>query len=92
MTIVWAEEAIADLKAVRDYIAEFNPHAAADTALRFIEAVEILAEHPAIGRPGRKPHTRELVIPGTPYIVLYCVTEGRIEIIAVIHGARKWPD
>ena len=52
----------------------------------------MLAEVPGMGRPGRKPHTRELVVPGSPCIVPYSVTQGRIEIIAVLHGARNWPE
>ena len=92
MIINWSADAIGDLRALRDYIAEHNPSAAADMGRRIVESVEALADFPAIGRPGRLPHTRELVVPGTPYLVPYKVTEGRVEIIAVIHGARKWPE
>lgn len=92
MTIVWSQDSIRDLRALRGYIAEFDPTAAGKTALRIVEAVEMLSEFPGMGRPGRLPDTRELVVSGTPYIVPYWVTEGRIEIIAVIHGARKWPE
>lgn len=92
MTIVWSQGSIRDLNALRNYIAEFNPDAAGNTALGIVEATEMLSEFPGIGRPGRMPHTRELVVSGTPFIVPYMVTEGRIQIIAVIHGARKWPE
>ncbi len=44
-----------------------------------------------IGRRGRDPETRELVITDTPYIVGYRVT-NRVEVLAVIHGAQDWPD
>ncbi len=33
-----------------------------------------------------------MVIPGTPDIVAYRVTDTQIEILFVQHGARKWPD
>ncbi|WP_420043090.1 type II toxin-antitoxin system RelE/ParE family toxin [Agrobacterium tumefaciens] len=36
--------------------------------------------------------TRELVIPGLPYIVAYHVTEKQVEILFVQHAAREWPD
>lgn len=92
MMTVWSRDSIRDLRELRNYIAEFDPAAANNTARRIIEAVEMLSEFPGMGRPGRMPHTRELVISGTPYIVPYLVTEGRIEIIAIVHGARKWPE
>jgi toxin ParE1/3/4 len=55
--------------------------------------VELLVDHPALGRFGRVPGTRELVVPSTPYIVAYTVDSRRnvVQVLAVIHGARLWP-
>ncbi|HET6521471.1 MAG TPA: type II toxin-antitoxin system RelE/ParE family toxin, partial [Geminicoccaceae bacterium] len=50
-----------------------------------------LAQHPESGRPGRVPGTRELVVSGTPYIVPYRVQGNTVQILRVLHGARKWP-
>lgn len=47
---------------------------------------------PGLGRAGRVPETRELVIPDTPYLVPYTVRADVVEIHAVLHGARKWPE
>jgi len=55
------------------------------------EAVARLAEYPAMGRSGRVPGTRELVVVGTPYIIPYRVRGDRVEILRVFHAARKWP-
>ncbi len=90
--IVWSGRAIADLRALHACIAEFNPHAATDTGRHIAKAVENLTRFPAMGRPGRIAHTRELAISGTPFIIPYRVREGRVEIIAVLHGARRWPE
>ncbi len=87
----WAPGAIEDLKQVRAYIARDNPRAATDIATKILAAVERLPEFPASGRPGRVPNTRELVVPGTPLVIPYTVTDRGIEIIAVLHGARRWP-
>ena len=93
MKILWSPEAIQDLGALRSYIAEDNPAAAQRMALRIVEAVEQrLPDNPHVGRPGRVPGTRELVIPRTPYIVPYRVHRGALEILRVYHGARHWPD
>jgi plasmid stabilization system protein ParE len=46
---------------------------------------------PKSGRPGRVSDTRELVVPETPFIAPYRVRDDRVEILAVFHGARRWP-
>ena len=91
MRLLWAPGAIEDLKQLRAYIARDNPRAAIDIAAKILAAVERLPEFPASGRPGRVPNTRELVVPGTPLVIPYTVTDRGIEIIAVLHGARRWP-
>lgn len=91
MTIVWSQTAINDLTHLRRYIAETDPPAARKIADAILESIDNLQQFPDIGRPGRLPETRELVIPGTPFVVPYTVTAGGIEIIAVLHGAQRWP-
>jgi toxin ParE1/3/4 len=44
-----------------------------------------------MSRPGRVAGTRELIVAGTPHIVAYRVAASRIEILAMIHAARRWP-
>jgi toxin ParE1/3/4 len=93
MRIVWSPEAIDDLASLRAYIAEDNPAAARRVALRVSQAVEEnLPANPRIGRPGRVPGTRELVVTGTPFIVPYRVRDRTIQVLRVYHGARRWPE
>ncbi len=92
MNLYWSPSAIEDLKHLRAYIARDNPRAAAEIAKTVLEAVERLRRFPSMGRPGRVPDTRELVVPGTPLVIPYTVTERGVEIIAVLHGARMWPE
>ncbi|HUG25669.1 type II toxin-antitoxin system RelE/ParE family toxin, partial [Piscinibacter sp.] len=56
-----------------------------------LEAVSMLAEHPGIGRPGRLPGTRELVVLKTRYVVPYRVRGDTIEVLRVFHTSRKLP-
>lgn len=91
MKIVWSRRAIHHLAKLRDYIAQDSPDAAADVAGKIVAAVENLATFPNLGRTGRLAGTRELVVPGTPYIIRYHIRDNRIELIAVFHGRQRWP-
>ena len=91
MTIVWSPTAIEDLKRLRATIEQHNPRAAAKVASAILRRVESLAEFPGQGKPGRLPHTRELVIPDTPFLVVYTAVEQTVQIVTVLHTARKWP-
>jgi addiction module RelE/StbE family toxin len=74
-----------------EYIARDNPQAAESLVKRVLDAVDMLTEHPSIGRPGRVSGTRELVIADTPYLVPYRVKGKTVEILRVFHGSRRWP-
>jgi toxin ParE1/3/4 len=86
----WLRTAVRTLDAQADHIARDDPAAALRTLIRVRAAVESLGKYPAMGRPGRVPLTRELVVSGTPFVVVY---RGRadVEIIRVLHGAQSWP-
>lgn len=89
--IVWSRRAIRHLVAVRDYIAKDTPENAGAVPARIVKSVDLLANQPQMGRPGRVPGTRELVVPDTPYIIPYRVRGEYLELIAVLHGRRRWP-
>ncbi|WP_207540941.1 type II toxin-antitoxin system RelE/ParE family toxin [Sabulicella rubraurantiaca] len=91
MIVRYARQAAADLNAARDYIALDNPRAAAEVAKRLREAIDGLRQFPERGRTGRVASARELVIPGTPFVVPYRVIGREIQVLAVLHGARAWP-
>jgi len=88
----WLRRALQNLDEEAEYIARDDPDAAAQMVDRIATSVERLATHPALGRTGRVPGTRELVVSGTPYVVPYRVRGETVEILRVFHGARKWPE
>jgi toxin ParE1/3/4 len=92
MEIVWRQVALNSLERARAYIAQDNPAAAERVRERIVNAVRDLADMPNMGRPGRVEDTRELVVAGTPYIVVYTVLDNQVAIIAVQNSAQKWPD
>ena len=87
----WLVKALKNLEAEAEYIARDNPAAAAAVVTKIMESVSNLVRHPSLGRPGRVPETRELVIPETPYIVPYRVRGKSVEILRVFHASRRWP-
>jgi addiction module RelE/StbE family toxin len=91
MKIRWMPLAEQDIEAAYEYVGQDNPQAASQLVARIFEAVEMLGRYPSAGHSGRVPATRELSIARTPYIVVYRHTRDEIHILAVIHGARRWP-
>jgi toxin ParE1/3/4 len=92
MKLRWSRLAVADLDSAYSYVAAEDPAAAERLIDRIEKAAAVLGRHPAAGRDGRVAATRELVIAGTPFIPVYRIRKGGLEILAVIHGSRKWPE
>jgi plasmid stabilization system protein ParE len=79
------------LLAIWDFIAADNPDAADRIIGRFHEAASMLAEQPQLGRQVYARGSREFVISGTPYILLYQATRSTVHIRRVRHAAQYWP-
>jgi toxin ParE1/3/4 len=91
MRVKWLRQALRNLDDEAAYIAQDSPQSAAAFVKHLIESAAMLATHPNMGRPGRVPGTRELVVTRFPYILPYRVREQAVEILRVFHTARKWP-
>ena len=93
MRVVWNDEALDDLERIRDYIEEENPAAAIRAFQRLHDRLQHLAANPRMGRSGRVAETREFVFSDLPYIGIYRIhTNGNlVEILNIIHTARKYP-
>ena len=91
MQVVWLKPAVLDLHHVCEYIRQDDPAVAAKTGARIEAVVASLARFPDMGTPGEIPGTRELVIPGLPYFVVYRLKGDAVQILRVLHGKQKWP-
>ena len=93
MRVRWTANAERDLDAIEAFIGQDNAVAAIETVLAILQRVEdTLSAHPSIGRAGRVHGTRELILARTPYIVPYRVRDKTIEVLRVLHAARRWPE
>lgn len=91
MKVSFTEAARRDIAAIYDYISRDNPQAAKQVVTAIERATDRLSPFPFSGRIGAVETTRELIIPGLPYIAVYRVTEDAVAIIAVFHAKQDRP-
>ena len=89
MRLRWQVSAVSDLANIRDYISADSPSAARAVVDRVVHSVERLRTFPASGRLGQVQGTREVVVPGIPYIIVYTHDDRSVDIVAIFHGAQK---
>ena len=95
MQIQWTDLAEDDLFHIEEFIREQNSQqVAVNTVLKVIDTVElILPQHPFAGRNGRVKNTRELVVSGLPFLVIYrfLSEKSAVQILRVLHEKKRWP-
>lgn len=91
MRIKWLRTALRNLDDEATYIAQEDPAAARLVVARVLDAVAHLADQPGLGRPGRVPGTRELVVLKTRYLVPYRVQGNTVEVLRAFHTSRRLP-
>ena len=90
MTVRWSPTALRDLQSLHSFIADDNPGAASVVVETVLRGIHELGRHPEMGRKGRVGGTRELVV--APYGIAYRIRKTAVDILAIIHGARRWPE
>jgi addiction module RelE/StbE family toxin len=93
MTLRFTRRARRHLDGIAKYISERNPEAARRVGARIREIIDLLASMPLIGHEGALIGTREMVVPGLPYVIVYRVeADGEtVVILGVYHGAQLRP-
>jgi len=87
--LVWSPEAVEDIESIASYIARDSEHYARAVASRLVETGEALTDAPYIGRIVPEvgdENIRERFV--HRYRLMYRVEDGRILVVAVIHGSR----
>jgi toxin ParE1/3/4 len=91
MKLRWLKAGTRSLRLVHARIAMDNPGAAKRVVERIESSVNNLASFPTSGRVGQILGTRELVVPGLPYIVVYRLSIEALEILRVFHASQDYP-
>ncbi len=92
MKVIIRESVVTDLTRIRAWIAKDSPVNARSVIERILSAIETkIPAFPYIGRKSKVEGTREWIVRGLPYIILYEVDDARqaVTVIAVFHGAQN---
>lgn len=90
MRIRWTVPAADDLENIKGYLQQHYPQIAESTVRTIYQQIRSLENFPQRGRPGHVSGTRELPVTGLPYVVVYAVRTGAVEILHIFHGAQDW--
>ncbi len=86
--VVYSDEALGDIERLFEFVAGRDPYAASAAVVAIRDAVNLLANHPLIGRPAAHP-LRELVVSfgDSGYVALYRHRPERdeVRILAIRH-------
>jgi addiction module RelE/StbE family toxin len=91
LSIEWRSRALDDIASAQNYLSDRNPEAARRILERILQRSRELEDFPEMGKPGRLQGTRELLVPGSPYVLIYRIGCDAIDILRVLHTKRDWP-
>jgi toxin ParE1/3/4 len=87
----WTLDAADDLAHIVARIREDSPSAALRVARTIYSAIAELRTFPHRGRMGLAQNTRELIFAPWPYIAVYEISDGQINVLRIRHASQDWP-
>ena len=87
-----AQRASFDLAYNINYLKQRSLQGADNVSRSILATVETLREFPLIGRIGREPDTREMVVTDYPYLIVYRLSGNTLFIARVLHTAQNRDD
>lgn len=85
----YTRRALRHLDSTLAWISHERPTAALEQTQRIEHAVDLIGQFPQMGHTGVSTGTWEFVVPGTPFIVVYRISNDEIQILSIVHGARN---
>jgi toxin ParE1/3/4 len=87
----WTPRAVADLEQIADYLLAVNPKSWKRLLSRLQIAIDYLLQFPHMGKAGLVEGTREFVLSGTPYILVFRLKHDVVQIVSVRDGRMQLP-
>lgn len=92
MILIWTEAALADLRAIEEYIARDSLYYGRNMVERIfarVEQIDPISAARSRGAGIQDESLRELL--ESPYRLVYRAYPERVEMLAVVHAARQMP-
>ena len=89
MSVRYTRRALRQLADILDYIEAQSPQGAEKVKRRLQAVVQLLADHPNIGRATSRADIRRVVVRPYPYVIFYRPESAGIVIHGVRHAARR---
>jgi toxin ParE1/3/4 len=89
MTVRYTAAAVRDLTNIEAYIAQDDPERARALVRTVRACIDHLARFPRMGRPGKRPGTRELILADVPYLAIYRLRADRVEVLRIRHQRQQ---
>lgn len=87
--LIWSPSSLRDLQAIDAFLGERNDAAAARILRAIRTSADRLRDYPRIGRGLDEPF-RALSVRTTPYLLIYRLRGGDVEIVRVRHASENW--
>jgi toxin ParE1/3/4 len=87
----FTSHATRQLDSIAQYIGVESPATARRVGDRIRKAARFLSRLPNLGRTGAQTGTRELIVSGLPYVVVYRLVADTVKFLGVYHTAQVRP-
>ena len=91
MRVRWLRSGLRSIEIAEAYIAADNPQAATRLVDTVRSRAELLADNPKLGRVGRIPGTREMILGGMSFLIVYRLTSDEVQILRLLHTSQEFP-
>jgi toxin ParE1/3/4 len=91
MNLRYTRLALQDIESLFAFIAKDDEVAAQKVGRAVRDNIDRLIQFPSYGRPGDVEGTRQFVVAGLPYIVVYETEDEMITVLRIYHAAQDRP-
>ena len=89
MRVRYTRRSRADLLAILNYLNERSPQGARNVDRALKKAIDLIGEHPHVGRHAGEQESRVLPVGRYPYLIYWSVEGGDVVIVHIRHAARR---